>query len=251
MTRTRIVPFLLATLLACGPGGPGAAPSPSPAPDRGEQLAEVTSAVADVAEAQAAADPLLASALSGVREVDRLVARLRDPGTVDSAKDGFPRVRSAVEAVELTPLRPAIREIAFAVDRARAALAVADDDAPTEWEERYLAAEDRTLLAVRSYAEEADALAQVLQRYWPTYGSIADLTEAFVEDRWLYRSSEEAAAAYEVEIAPHLPELATAQDRIAEFRERRDQAARDVNDAVADTRGIFRTRPTDDATDPT
>ncbi|MBW3657672.1 MAG: hypothetical protein KY457_03475 [Actinobacteria bacterium] len=250
MTVRRAVHLLLATLVACGTGAPTASPSPSPAPDRAEQLAEVTAAVADVAAAQAAADPLLASALSGVREVDFLVARLRDPATVDTAKDAFPRVRSAVEAVDLAPLRPAIREIAFAVDHARAALAVAERDAPTAWEARYLAAEDRTLVAVRTYAAEADALAQVLERYWPTYLEVADVTGTFVEERWLYRSSDEAAAAYEVELAPHLPELATAQERIAEFRERRDAAARDVNEAVADTREVFRSRPTDDPTVP-
>lgn len=240
-------PLVLLALVACGPAEPGPAPaSPLAAPDRAAQLAEVTDAVADVAAAQASADPLLASALSGVRELDMLVARLRDPATVDTAKDDWPRVRSAVEAVDLAPVRPAIREIAFTVDRARAALSVAERDAPTDWEARYLGAEDRTLLAVRSYAEEADALAQVLERHWPTYLAIADLTGPFVERRWVYRSSEEAAAAYEVEVSRHLADLARAQDEIDEFRERRDEAARTVNRAVAATREVFRDRPADD-----
>lgn len=245
----RAVPLLLVVLLACGPGTAAVAPpSPSPGPARAEQLAEVTAAVADVAAAQGAADPLLVSALTGVREMDVLVSRLRDPATVDAAKDEWERVRSAVEAVDLSPLRPAIREIAFAVDRARAELAVAGRDAPTDWEAEYLAAEDRTLLAVRTYAQEADALAQVLERYWPTYVAIADLTGGFVERRWVYRSSEEAAAAYEVAISRHLADLARAQERVAEFRERRDDAARAVNQAVAATREVFRRRPTEEPT---
>lgn len=218
--------------------------------DRAEQLAEVTAAVADVAAAQAAADPLLASALAGVREVDVLVSRLRDPETVDAAKDEFPRVRSAVDAVDLTPLRPAIREIAFAVDRARTALAVAGRTAPTDWEARYLATEDETLVAVRAYAEAADALAQVLERTWPTYTAITDLTGPFVERRWVYRTSEEASAAYEVEIAPHLTDLAEAQALIERFREERDEAAAAVNEAVAETREVFRSRPPEPSPSP-
>lgn len=247
MASARSLLLVLLVLAACAPGrgSAGGPPSPSPRPDRAEQLADVTDAVADVAAAQAEADPLLASALSGVRELDLLVARLRDPATVDTARDDWDRVRSAVDAVDLSPLRPAIRELAFAVDRARAALAVAERDAPTAWEARYLEAEDRTLLAVRAYAEDADALAQVLERNWPTYAAIAQLTGPFVERRWVYRSSEEAAAAYEVEISRHLVDLARAQDRIAEFRERRDEAARAVNEAVADTRDVFRQRPSE------
>lgn len=249
MAPTRYLPILLVVAVACAAGGAVVAPSsPSPAVDRAEQLAAVTDAVADVAAAQAAADPLLATALTGVREVDRLVARLRDPATVDTAKDDWPRVASAVAAVDLTPLRPAIREIAFAVDRARAALATAERDAPTAWEARYLAAEDETLLAVRTYAAEADALAQVLERHWPTYAAVAALTGPFVERRWVYRSSEEAAAAYEVELARHLADLAGAQATIEEFRERRDEAARAVNEAVAETRRVFRDRPTAEPT---
>ncbi|MBW3658777.1 MAG: hypothetical protein KY457_09075 [Actinobacteria bacterium] len=245
MGPPRYVPLLLVLAVACGPGGDVVAPaSPSPTVDRAEQLADVTAAVADVAAAQAAADPLLASALTGVREVDVLVARLRDPATVDTAKDQWPRVASAVDGVDLAPLRPAIRRIAFTVDRARAALAIAERTAPTDWEARYLAAEDETLLAVRTYAQEADALAQVLERYWPTYEAIAALTGPFVERRWVYRSSEEAAAAYEVEISRHLAELARAQASIEEFRERRDEAGRAVNEAVAETREVFRDRPT-------
>lgn len=241
--RRRAALVLAAACLtsACASPPPAAAP-PSPAAPRSERLAEVTAAVAAVDEAADTADPLVASVLTGVREVDLLVGRMRDPATVDTAKDEWPRVSSAVAAVDLAPVRPAIREIAFAVDEARAALAAAQADAPTDWEADYLAAEDRALVAMRDYAAAADALVQVVERHWPTYTAVAELTGAFVERRWLYRTSEEAAAAYEVELAPHLGDLARAQAEIASFRDARDDAAADVNAAAAEASRRFRER---------
>ena len=244
--------FVLVLLLASLAVGCASAPvsgEPSPAVDgRAVALARVTDAVADVAAAQAEADPMLATALAGVRELDVLVARLRDAETVDAAKDTWPRVDGAVQAVELEPLRPRIREIAFAVDRARAALSRASEGLEDDWETRYLAAQDETLAAMRTYAEEADALAQVLARHWPTYDALAELTATFVEQRWFYRDAEEAAAAYEVAIAEHREDLARAQDEIRRFRERRDEAGRAVNTASAAAAEVFRSRPRPTAT---
>ena len=206
-------------------------------------LARVTDAVAEVADAQTATDPELASALAGAREVEVIVARLRDPETVDSAKDSWPRVDAAVQAVDLDPLRPAIREMAFAVDRARIALARASEAVGDDWEARYLAAQDDTLVAMRTYAEKADALAQVLERHWPTYQAVADLTGPFIEQRWLYRSPQEASAAYEVEITRYLDELGAAEDEIARYQAQRDDAARAVNAASKAAAEVFRDRP--------
>ncbi len=227
---------------ACGGGEPAAPVSPS-VDSRAVVLARVTDAVTEVAQAQTATDPELATALTGAHEVDVMVAGLRDPEAVDATKDTWPRVEAAVSAVDLEPLRPAIREMAFAVDRARLALARASEAVDDAWETRYLAAQDATLVAMRAYAEEADALAQVLERHWPTYQDIAELTGAFVERRWVYRSSEEAAAAYEVEITRHLPALRSAQEEIARFRDRRDDAAIAVNEASNAAAAVFRERP--------
>jgi hypothetical protein len=222
---------LVAALLAaaCSTGSPGGdAPTVD---DRDATLARVTAAVADVADAQAAADPGIATALAAVRELDVAVSRLRDPETVDDAVGRWPRVDAAVAGVELAPLRPALRDTAFAVDRARVALGRASEDAVDPRESDYLQAQDETLVAMRDYAAAADALVQVLQRHWPTYEQIAGVTGTFVEDRWLFRDAEEAVAAYEVAVSPHRAELTLAQEEIARFRDARDEAADAVNDA--------------------
>lgn len=224
-----------------------ATPSPSP-PEREPtghdvDLGRVTAAVSEVAEAQAVADPGIATTLAAIRELDLAVARLRDPETVDAAIEAWPRAEGAVADVELAPLRPAIREIAFAVDRARIALAGATEAASDGWRVDYLAAQDETLVAMRAYAEAADALVQVLERHWPTYRDVAETTATFVEDRWLFRDAEEAAAAYEVAIAGYRSPLVRAQEEIARFRQARDDAARAVNDASAHAAVVFRSRP--------
>lgn len=252
VTRMRPLVLVAALSLALALSACAGTPTSEAAPEtevasRSLVLDRLQDRVAEVAAAQSTADPLLADALAGVREIDAIVARLRDPATVDEAKDRMPRVEAAVGEVRIDEIRPAIRDIAFAVDRARASLATAVEDAPQD-EAAYLTAQDEALLAMRAYAEAADTLAQVLETHWPLYLSIRDSTATFVEQRWFYRTSEEAAQAYEVELAGRIGELATAQDEIRTFREVRDDAAEDVNATSREAAQVWRDRRSADAT---
>jgi hypothetical protein len=240
--RSLLCLLALAVATASCAVGASSAPVETQVDGREVALARVADAVAAVAAAQTDTDPALATALTGARGLDVLVAGLRDPASIDEARDTWPRVDAAVTAVDLAALRPGYRDMAFAVDRARTALARAGEAVGDGPDRSYLTAQDETLRAMRTYARSADALAQVLERHWPTYVSVAALTGPFIEERWLYRDATEAAAAYEVELSPHLDALARAQDEIARFRRARDDAARAVNAASDHAADVFRAR---------
>lgn len=242
MLHHRLLPLLVLAALvsvACA-SAPAEEPSPSVDPEAVQQLHR---RMADVAEAQRSADRDLAAAVEAVRQLDGIISGLRDPQRVDEAKETWPRVEAAWNAASSEGLRQGLVELASAVDEARVALdRVRDEVASEPWLSEYLAAEDEVLVRTRSYAETADQLAQALVRYWPTYTDLNDRTARFVEQRWFYRTSQEAADAYELAVQPLLEELAAGQETIAGAREGRDAAAREVNEAVRDARDAWETR---------
>lgn len=238
--------LLVALLSAACLGAPDADPSPSVDPDALQELHE---RMAEVADAQREADRRLAAAVEAVRQLDGIIAGLRDPERVDEAKDSWSRVDAAWKAASSEGLREGLVDLATAVDRARAALDRVRDELGAEtWPREYLDAEDEVLVRTRAYAETADRLAQALLAYWPTYEELYARTARFVEQRWFYRTSQEAADAYELAVQPLLAELAAAQETIAEAREERDASAQEVNEAVAAAREAWEAR--DDPTAP-
>lgn len=242
MSLLRLLPRLLvvALLSAACMGAPAADPSSSVDP---EALQELHARMADVADAQRDADRRLAVAVEAVRQLDGIVAGLRDPDRVDEAKDSWPRVEAAWRAASSEGLREGLVDLATAVDRARAALdRVRDELGDETWPRDYLDAEDEVLVRTRSYAETADGLARALVASWPTYEDLHDRTARFVEQRWFYRTSQEAADAYELAVQPLLSELAAGQEAIAAAREDRDASAREVNEAVAVAREAWEAR---------
>ncbi len=231
MLRLRLLPLLVLAAVSAACASAPAEPSPSVDP---ETVQELHRRMADVAEAQRTADRGLASAVEAVRQLDGIVSGLRDPGRVDDAKDSWPRVSAAWGAASSEQLREGLVDLASAVDEARVVLDRVRDEAHSEpWLRDYLDAEDEVLVRTRSYAETADRLARALVRHWPTYTDLHDRTARFVEQRWFYRTSQEAADAYELAVQPLLGELASGQEAIAEAREERDAAAREVNESVA------------------
>lgn len=233
------VVLLLGLAVAACASAPADEPSVDPA-----AVQELHARMADVASSQSAADRRLAAAVEAVRQLDGIIVGLRDPEQVDEAKGTWPRVGAAWSAASPDGLRDGLVDLATAVDEARIALdRVRDRITDEEWLVEYLDAEDEVLRRTRSYAENADALARSLQRYWPTYEDLHDRTRRFVEQRWFYRTPQEAADAYELTVQPLLPELSAAQEAIAEARDARDDAARAVNGAVEAARDAWEYRP--------
>lgn len=242
MLRLHLLPSLvLAALLAGACAGPPAGEAtPSPGPDA---VRELHDRMAEVAADQRRADQRLAAAVEAVRQLDGIVSGLRDPERVDDAKDSWPRVDAAWQGASADGLREGLVELATAVDRARMALDRVRDEAAAEpWVREYLDAEDEVLVRTRAYAETADRLAQALVRHWSTYEDLHERTATFVEQRWFYRTSQEAADAYELAVQSVLGQLAAAQEDIAAAREERDGAAREVNEAVAAAREAWEAR---------
>lgn len=241
MIRLLHLPVVL--LLGLAVAACASAPAEEPSVDPGD-VQELHARMADVASSQAAADRQLAAAVEAVRQLDGIIAGLRDPGQVDAAKGTWPRVEAAWSAASPDGLRDGLVDLATAVDEARIALdRVRDQVTDEEWLADYLDAEDEVLRRTRSYAETADTLARALQRYWPTYQDLHDRTARFVEQRWFYRTPQEAADAYELAVQPLLTELSAAQEAIAEARDARDEAARAVNDAVGSAQDEWEDRP--------
>lgn len=239
MRRVLLVAVIAAVLAACGEPTP---PVTTEVDRRAAEFARLNARMTVIAEAQSSADPLLATQLESLREFDASVEALRDPERVDAVKDDALVVAEALDASAVDDLRDRYREVAFAVDDARNTLGRARREVSDDWERQYLDAQDEVLSAVRDYAEEADALVQVIGTYWDVYAAVRDETATFVKQRWFYRTPQEAADAYELAISDHLDRLMKARATIAEFASRRDAAAVAVNQATADAAQVWASR---------
>lgn len=193
------------------------------AADLRDDLAEVVTVTEDV-------DAPITAAVRDLRAMDELVSRLRSAATFDAALAEHDGVVAALRGIDLAATRADLRAVARAVDRARATVAAARRDAKGA-EVARLDAEDELLVAVRALAEANDALAQVVVQQLPAYTAVADVVTSEAGLRGRYRTVEEAAAAFEVAVGPHLRPLADAQVLVARFGEDRDAAARAVNEA--------------------
>lgn len=249
MRRRLLLPLLLvgATALAgvaCD-AAPLVAPSTPVIDDRGVRLRELRTAVDAVATSQGTADERVNLALDATRAVDRSVARYLDPATLYAQGDSWGEVQAAVDAADFEGLREPYFDVAIAADRARQALSRAREDVADDWERRYLDAQDEVLLAVRVYAEEADRVAQLLERHGPTYLALAAQNQSFTERRFYFRDADEAADAYATEVDPLLDDLLTAEQQLAAQVATWREAGIAVNDASAAAREIYEERSSD------
>lgn len=231
----------LFALGGCVAGEP--APAPSTSVDAvGLRLDRLNRQMAEVAAAQNRASPVLQAVLQAVREIDGFVAGMRSEEHVRETEKTWPRVDAAFLSAEPDGLREPLVEIAVKVDSARSTLSQARRVLEEPWEQRYLDAEDRVLIAVRSYAEATDALVQILQRHWPTYAGLHAASSAYVSANEFYRSSTEAVQAYEVRVTRLIGPWEAAKDEIARFREGQVEAARAVNEAAQEAEAAWDAR---------
>ncbi|HEX9889275.1 MAG TPA: hypothetical protein VGA69_07335 [Nitriliruptorales bacterium] len=253
MSLDRVLAATLTMLAVVATSLPGCTPQdPIARPTSGDEVAlridRLNQQMADVARSQRDATAGLRPVLEAVRELDAFVAGMRDPERIRSVEDTWPRVDAAYTSVDPTGLRASLVELAVDVDVARVTLARAREALPQTWERRYLDAEDQVLMAVRSYAEGTDALVQVLQRHWPTYGQVHAACAAFVSANEFYRTSQEAVQAYEVRVGRMLGPLAGAQGEFVRFRDAQVEAAASVNRASETAAGAWAARPSGAAT---
>lgn len=212
--------------------------------ERGQVLSALRTEVAEVAELQAGADRAVNDVLSVVRRVDEALDGLDGAATFEATLDDYAPVHAEVAATQAEGLRDGYLAVAEAVDEARATLAAARVELDGDpWEVEYLDAQDQVLVLVRSYAETADQLAQLLERHWPTYVEVDGRIVEFADGRANYRDTEEAVNALAVELDPLRDDLVVAQAQLADFGQQRTVEGRAVNDATADLRSIYERRP--------
>lgn len=238
---------LLAALLALVMFGVGCDPAAVDAPattidDRDVQIAELRAEFDDLATSQAKADEQLRVALEAARAIDRSVVRFLDPATLYDQGEEWDQVQSVVDAAEFTGLRQPYIDVALAADQARLTLSRAQDRVGEDVDQAYLAAQDDVLVAIRGYAEQADRIAQLLERHAEIYLRFATQNQSFTERRFFFRSAEEAADAYATEIDSFVGDLATAQQQVADEVQPWQDAAVIVNDATLIARRIYESR---------
>lgn len=243
----RLLPLLLLTGLVAGCSAtPEAAPTEDPL--RETLLGSLREEVSQVAQTQADADEELNEVLEVVRRLDEAVGELEREETFDEALSDHGDLHEEVAETSVDEeLREAWFDVADDVDEARSSLAGSREVLDDEWEVRYLDAQDEVLVAVREYARAADRLTQLVIRHWPTYEEVDESIVEFADGRGNHRDTAEARDALLVELDPFLPELETAQEQLAEYRERRSEAGAAVNDATADAVTVYEQRPGADA----
>ena len=239
----RLGVLLLAAGLVAGCSTSPTPTAPSEDETRTAVLRSLRGRLAGVADAQAAADEDLNAVLEPIRRLDETVPAFDQVPGFDERLEQYDDLHEDVEATSIEGLREDWFEVAEVVDEARGALAEARQVLDGEWEGEYLDAQDEVLVAVREYARVADRVAQLVIRHWPTYEQIDQTIADFAERRGNYRDTTEARDALAVELDPLLGDLATAQEQLAEYRDRRRQAGQRVNEATADAVTVYEQRP--------
>lgn len=227
---------LLFALAACSSDG-------TVVTDSRARMGRLRDAVREVAEAQRAADARLSAVVSAVRQLEETVLRLRSADTVDTAVEEWPDVASNWPGDGAEPVREALRQVALEVDDARLVLVAVRAERTDEWERGYLDAQDAVLSAVRTHAESADRLAQVVGRHWESLVEIHDLVDSFVERRWFFRTDTEATQAFEVEIDDLVRPLDRAVNEVGAITAEREAEAKAVNEATEYAQDLWLRRP--------
>ncbi len=236
---------LAGVLGACTPGtevGGGPSPTTVDAAAVNDALAAVAAARGDVA---AHVD---AELRAGVR-VEPMAMGLRSPSSVDATLEEVPTVVALFDRVD-----PAAG--AALLDRLDAALAAADralvDTAaqtePASWQAEFLAAEREVVGALTTWAGASRDVHVVAVERWPLWREVVAAAATLDDDRWRYRSEEEAAGTWEIEVADDLGALTDAATALTTASTARDDAAALV--AAADERAaaVFARRPVTQAT---
>ncbi len=221
------------------------APIQTQVDDAAARISQLQVDLRAVADRQANAASALDLGLGAVRAFDRVVPLLSDEETLDQGLDAVRALGPDLDVADPAASRPVVREVAFAVDRARVSLRRAQDVlAEVPEDVAYLDATDVVLTQVRDLSAAEDALAQVVDRHLTVYRGLRDAILDFADRRGRFRSTAEATDALSVEIRDELRDLTVAQADIKDFVAERIAAASAVNSAQSEAAKAFRDRDT-------
>ena len=230
----------VAVLAGCArTAGPEASPSPT------VDASAVNDAMAAVADARRVAAEQIDAELRAAVRVEPMAAGLRSPSSVDATLQDVPGVVVLFERADPTGG-------AAVLDRLDAALAAAEpalQDAagqvgPGSWEERFLAAQRDVVASLTAWSSASRGVHVVVQEHWDLWSGVVEAAAALDENRWRYRSVEESAGTWEIEIDDQMESLTAAAATVADAAEARDEAATAVTAADDHATEVFENRPT-------
>ena len=232
-------------LVACTPtDGPVAAPSPTAV-----DASAVNAALGELAETRrVAAGQVDAELRAGVR-VDPLAEALRSPSTIDASLEEVPAVAVLFEQVDPAAGDSVLTDLDGALVQARDAIASTAETAdPGSWQAEFLAAQGDVVAALEAWAAASREVHALAAEHWPLWQEVVADAAVLDENRWRYRTEEEAAGTWEIEVADRLDLLATVHATLTAAAEARDAAAVQVAAADQEAANVFARRPTEQAT---
>ena len=234
----------VAVLTACvGTSAPQAAPTPT------VDAAAVNDAMAAVADARRVAAEQVDAELRAATRVDPIVAGLRSPSSIDQTLEEVPAVVTLFERADPAAGVAVLDRLDTALATAEAAITdAAAQVGPETWQARFLTAQREVLVALEEWSAASREVHRVVQEHWELWQGVVDAAAALDENRWLYRTQEEAAGTWEIEIGDQLEPLAAAAAALGAATDARDEAATAVTAADARAAEVFAARPTPGST---
>lgn len=236
---------LAGVLAACAPTEqPAAAPSPTTV-----DAAAVNAALATVADTRAVAAGHVDAELRAAVRVEPLAQSLRSPSSIDESLEDVPGVAVLLQQVDTAAGDAVLDDLDAALDGAATAIsqtaAMAD---PGSWQVEFLTAQGEVVTALQGWAAASRDVHALAVEHWPMWQDVLEEAAVLDENRWRYRSPEEAAATWEIEVADVVEPLAAAHATVTAAAEGRDAAAAEVASADRAAAEVFDRRPTEQAT---
>lgn len=248
---TALLSLSAAVVAAVGVGVLAADAEPGPSPEASPSAtaapvdaSEVNDAFAALTDARGAAATAVDTELRAGVRVAPLAAGLRSPSTVDTALEDVPQAVTLFDRVDPDDVAPVLTRLDEALDRADAAGAAARDVATEgSWEARFLDAQAEAVTTLRTWNDASRAVHAVADDNWELWQQVVDAAAVFDENRFRYRTPEEAAATWEIEQGQATDQVMAADTELTGAATARDDAADAV--AAADERvvEVFGERP--------
>lgn len=224
---------------------PGPEPAPSPAASAPPvDASEVNDAFAMLAEVRSAAATAVDTELRAGVRVAPLFAGLRSPSSVDQTLEDVPSTATLFERVDPSEVPPTLDRLDEVLARAERAVADARQVAADgSWEARFLDAQADDVAALRAWNEASQAVHDVVAEHWELWDEVVTTAVAFDENRFRYRTPEEAAATWEIDEGDRADQVMEADAELTGAAASRDDAAEAVARADERLAEVFAERP--------
>ncbi len=240
MVRASSLRSILAVVLtmaatACSPAAPAPASS---------EAGRVNDAMTTVAAERVEVEGIVTRMVEAAGRVEPLASELRSPAAVDAALERVPSTLAAFDQLSPAAAAAAVDELELAIGRAAgivdAAIAV---EAEGSWEREFLGAQRSVLDALAGWSATNATVVAELDSRWATWDELVREAAVLDENRWRYRTTEEAAGTWEVENGGRVAGVREASAVLPSAVELLASAAAKVGAADDRAAEVFRARP--------